>query len=196
MKIALDAGHGCGSGARGNGLIEDDMAYDFAERIGHILRKDGFETLMTRPSAKFVSLGARGKKAIENGCGFFLSIHLNAAQSSARGFEAFAAEGDARSLKIASKLLGNICNAEKLKNRGAKWDSASHCRKLKVLRDTYKKMPAVLVELGFLTNKADAALTKDKYFRNRVAKIIAETVEEYIQNSLSTCDKCFAGKGI
>ncbi len=57
-----------------------------------------------------------------------------------------------------------------------KWDSQSQYSRLRVLRDTYRHMPAVLLEIGFLTNPHDARLLADKHFREAVAEEIADAL--------------------
>jgi len=176
-KVALDAGHGASrghpfSGAHGNGLIEDDLALDFVARIGHHLREAGYDTVIIRPDAKLVALATRGKRAIDTHCDLFLSIHLNAGPASATGAEAFVAEGDSRSRILAERLVDAV-SKHGMTNRGVKWDSQSQCSRLRVLRDTYRHMPAVLLEIGFLTNAHDAKLLADKHFREAVAEQIA-----------------------
>ncbi len=178
MKIALDAGHGASrghafTGAHGNGLIEDYLALDFVTRIGHHLRAAGQNTVFTRPTKTLTSLSKRGKMAVAADCDLFLSIHLNAGAAQANGVEALVAENDKRSFAIA-KRLAKVISAHGLRNRGAKWDSQSQHSKLRVLRDTYRHMPAVLLEIGFVTNTGDAALLADKHYRETIAYEIAE----------------------
>lgn len=176
-KVALDAGHGASrghafTGASANGLVEDDLAFDFVTRIGHHLRLIGYDTVIIRPDAKLVALATRGKRAIQAHCDLFLSIHCNAGPASANGVEAFVAKGDTCSRAIAQRLVEAI-SKHGMKNRGVKWDSQSQHSSLRVLRDTYKHMPAILLEIGFLTNSHDAQLLKAKHFREAVAVEIA-----------------------
>ena len=176
MKICLDPGHGGNTGAAANGLREDELALDFALRIGHHLRLRGAETVMTRSGPGFVSLSSRGALAVKNNCDLFLSVHLNAAGSkSARGCEVFAASGDRRSFALAAKLAAAVSSCG-IPSRGAKYDTQTAVKSLRVLRDTHGKMPAMLLEAGFLTSKEDAALLGDKFFRERVSVKIAETI--------------------
>jgi N-acetylmuramoyl-L-alanine amidase len=178
--VALDAGHGASrgrasSGAHGNGLIEDDLSLDFVTRIGHHLRLIGYDTVITRPDAALVALATRGKRAIDAHCDLFVSIHVNAGPASATGVEAYVSEGDTRSRELANRLLAAIAK-HGLRNRGAKWDSQSQYSSLEVLRDTHKHMPAVLLEIGFLTNANDAKLLADKQWREAVAIEIAQSI--------------------
>lgn len=177
MKVALDAGHGSRgkskyTGASANGLIEDEIALDFVKRIGHHLRLAGHQTVITRPDEKMTSLASRGKKAIAEDCDLFLSIHCNAGSESAKGVEAFIAAGDSRSNEIAKALVASV-TAKGMTCRGVKPDSQSQHSSLRVLRDTYRHMPAVLLEIGFLTNPKDALFLKDRFFREAVSIGIA-----------------------
>lgn len=180
MKIALDAGHGFlpgrrPTGAQANGLVEDELTLDFVRRIGHHLRAAGHETVYTRPDESLVSLASRGRTAWSGGCDLFLSIHCNAGPVRARGAEAYVAEGDQRSRELARKSL-HVIGGCGMPLRGAKWDSQSAYSRLCVLRDTYKYMPAVLLEIGFLTNDKDARMLSNKYWRERLAELLPKAL--------------------
>ena len=173
MKAALDAGHGSNTGAQANGLIEDEVALDMVARIGHHLRAAGHKTVITRPGAELVGISTRTIAAKLAAADVFLSIHCNAGPPSAEGCEAFVAAPDKRSVGLAMRLLGAAVHGSGMHSRGVKPDNQSQHSSLGVLRGTYKQMPAVLLELGFLTNKADAKLLKDPFVREAVAKEIA-----------------------
>lgn len=180
MKAALDAGHGARpgrphTGAAANGLAEDDVALDLVKRIGHHLRAAGHETFYTRSDERLVPLAGRAKIARDAHCDVFLSIHCNSGPPSASGVEAFAAESDNRSLALAQRLVEAVADCG-MRNRGAKWDSQSAHSRLAVLRGTYKKMPAVLLEVGFLTSPHDSKLLRDRWFLDAAAKAIARTL--------------------
>ncbi len=165
MRICLDAGHGTKqgihTGARGNGIVEDQWCQSFCGRLGHYLRANGAEVVFTRLNSNIVNLKDRPKIAKRNKCDVFLSIHLNAAGSSqAHGCEAFVVPGDGRSQRLAAKLCTVMFSAG-MHFRGVKPDNASQYKSLAVLRDTYSVMPAVLLEVGFVSNAADAARLKD-----------------------------------
>ncbi len=168
MRIALDAGHGykanSPTGARGNSLIEDDLALKIVHKLRWYLLQAGIEVTLTRPDQAFVALGIRGTLAKRTQCDVFISIHINAsADSDASGAEVLVAENDRRSAAFAKRLLDVIVK-HGLKKRGVKWDSQSQHSKLRVLRDTYKAMPAALLEIGFITNTGDAIkLRNDKW---------------------------------
>ena len=179
-KAALDAGHGSSrglahTGCAANGLVEDDLALDFITRIGHHVRLERHKPTIKRTDSKLVSLVERGRIAIASGCDLFVSIHINAGPATANGVEAFVAQGDKRSQAIAQRLVGRVIR-HGLRDRGVKWDSLSQYSRLKVLRDTCRYMPALILEIGFLTSLHDAALLKDKYWREAVSMDIAEGI--------------------
>jgi N-acetylmuramoyl-L-alanine amidase len=182
VKVSLDAGHGTTlghthTGAAGNGLVEDDVNRDMSIRVGHHLLKLGAQTVFTRPGAGIVAIPVRAKIARVAKCDLLLSLHCNAGPASAHGAEAFVVENDSRSLRVAERILHKLTTCG-ISNRGVRWDSQSAHRRLGILRGTYHNMPAVLVELGFLTNKSDSELLKDRYFLDRAARAIAEAVAE------------------
>ena len=180
MKICLDAGHGGGTGARGNGLVEDDLALDFVTRVGHHLRAKGVQTVLTRSDDRFVNLKARPPKAA--GCDLFVSFHCNAATNpGAQGCEILVAKGDTRSKVKAVKVLLRICAGGAFQSRGVKYDDAGQHKSLYVLQHTYKKMPAMLIEMGFVTNAADASWLRSKEWREAISVKIAAALMEVMR---------------
>ncbi|MCE5322154.1 N-acetylmuramoyl-L-alanine amidase [bacterium] len=179
MRVCLDPGHGHkptgATGAHGNGITEDNWALNFALRLGHYLRAMGARTVFTREGDSFVSLQSRAAIACKNGCDLFLSIHLNAGPSSARGAEAFIAAPDKQSGAAAKKIL-HVIGGQGMKLRGVKLDNQSQHSSLYVLRNTYRHMRAVLVEVGFLTNSADVRMLTDKYWIEQAAQAIAAAI--------------------
>jgi N-acetylmuramoyl-L-alanine amidase len=181
MRICIDPGHGRGNGsptgARGNGLIEDDIALTLAHKLRWYLLQAGHEVVLTRPGPAFVPLGSRGTIAKNERCNAFVSIHCNAsADPKAHGAESFAAQGDYRGFCFAERLL-DVPTAHGLRRRGVKWDSRSQHKSLRVLRDTYRLMPAALIEVGFLTNCGDAALLRNTAWQDRVAAALAKKID-------------------
>lgn len=180
LKIALDAGHGSltdkpHTGASANGLVEDEITLDFVRRIGHHLRAAGHKTVITRTDNKLISLTKRAQIARLARCDAFVSIHCNAGPPAANGAEAFIAADDRRSQALAIRLVEVLAN-QGLRDRGVKADSESQHSRLAVLRGTYRYMPAVLLEVGFLTNTHDADLLKNPEWREETAIALADAV--------------------
>jgi len=168
MKLYLDPGHGGSDpGALGNGLKEKDITLDIAKRIHSILVSNykQVDVRMSRTKDITKSLWQRTNEANNWGADYFVSIHCNAFNGNANGYEDFVYS----SLSAASRTSGlqailhqGITKLNGLKNRGKKKAN------FHVLRET--KMPAFLSENGFIDNKKDAALMKQTRWREKVAQ--------------------------
>ena len=166
IKIYIDQGHNPvnpNAGAEGNGLREQDLVYTIGQRLADLLRANGnFEVRLSRPTRETqlgtstgTSLSARVNDANRWGADYFISLHTNAASSpSASGAEAYAYARNTRAFNLGEDILSNLTAVTGLRNRGMQARPG-----LYVLRKT--QMPAVLVELGFITNPGDAALMRD-----------------------------------
>ncbi len=165
-KIYIDQGHNPvnpNAGAEGNGLREQDLVYAIGQALARRLRANGeFEVRLSRPTPDVVlgtsnatSLAARVRDANEWGADYFISLHTNASSSpSASGVEAYAYSRGTQAFRLGEDVLDELSDITGLRNRGMKERPG-----LYVLRRT--AMPAILVELGFITNPGDAALMRD-----------------------------------
>jgi N-acetylmuramoyl-L-alanine amidase len=79
------------------------------------------------------------------------------------------------SARLAKTILHAI-GGQGMKLRGVKADSDSQHSSLYVLRNTYKHMRSVLVEVGFMTNTTDAKMLLDKRWCESAAAVIAKTI--------------------
>lgn len=167
--VCLDPGHGgADPGAAGNSLVEKDLALDLALRIREeLLSAYHVDLLMTRETDAFVPLADRARMANDAGADYFHSVHLNAFEPSARGYEDFIFTGvqdDGRAARIRSSVHEAIM--ELLAPHGVP-DRGHKRADLFVLRETV--MPAVLTENLFVTNEADAGLLRQDLFRQALA---------------------------
>ncbi len=164
IKIYIDQGHnpeGFNTGAEGNGLFEQDITYRVGVLLYERLSLDPeFTVRLSRPSEDTVlgtsnssSLTSRVREANSWGADIFLSIHTNAsANERATGSEALIYSRSSRiALGLAEDILEELNLVTGLRNRGVIERPG-----LYVLRRT--AMPAVLVELGFISNAGDAEL--------------------------------------
>ena len=182
-KIYIDQGHNPvnpNAGAEGNGLREQDLVYTIGQELASLLRANGnFEVRLSRPDESTIlgtsnatSLAARVRDANAWGADYFISLHTNAAASpSASGIEAYAYSRNTRAFRLGEDILANLSATTGLRNRGMQARPG-----LYVLRKT--EMPAVLVELGFITNPRDAALMRDD--PERFAEGIYRGILEYV----------------
>ena len=164
IKIYIDQGHnpsGFNTGAEGNGLYEQDITYDIGVRLYNLLSSNSeFEPRLSRPTPDTVlgtsnasSLRVRVEEANEWDADIFLSLHVNsAANSNASGNEALVyGPGATVAVNLGTEILEQLTLTTGLRNRGIVYRPG-----LYVLKET--EMPAVLVEMGFISNPYDAEL--------------------------------------
>ena len=163
IKIYIDQGHNPSApntGAEGNGLREQDITYEVGILLADLLRQNGnFEVRLSRPTpqtqlgnSNASSLRVRVNDANSWGADYFVSIHTNAStQPSANGTEVLVYSQPSTSSNLAEDILREVTEITGLNSRGVKSRPG-----LYVLRKT--RMPAVLVELGFISNPQEAAL--------------------------------------
>lgn len=163
IKIYIDQGHNPqnpNAGAEGNGLREQDIVYRVGTLLADLLRRSGnYDVRLSRNTPTEVlgtsntsSLRARTDEANAWGADYFISIHTNASDNpSASGVEAYAYSASGKGYGLGEDIVNNLARSTGLQNRGVKLRPS-----LYVLRKT--NMPAVLAEIGFITNPRDAAL--------------------------------------
>lgn len=166
IKIYIDQGHNPknpNAGAEGNGLREQDLVYPIGIELAERLNANPeFEARLSRPTpttqigtSNTTSLRLRVADANAWGANYFISLHTNAAESSAAtGSEGFAFYRPSPAFSLGEDILRELTQITGLRNRGMQVRT-----NLYVLRKT--AMPAVLIELGFITNPNDAFLMRD-----------------------------------
>lgn len=155
--IVIDAGHGgTDPGASGNGIVEKHLALDISKRVEAKLKRAGANVLMTRTGDTFPTLKDRTDFAKRHYAETFVSIHGNAFTPAANGTEVFydtsTNPNGNESRQLAQYIQNNIVRMANMTDRGAK-DTGFY-----VIRNN--NVAAVLVELGFMTNKSDAEKLK------------------------------------
>jgi len=171
VKLYFDPGHGGSDpGASGNGFREKDLALQIALEIRSMLKKyKGAQVRLSRTTDKYLSLSARTNDANKWGADYFLSIHLNAFNGSANGYEDFIYNGLSNSSGTAKKrdiihdeVYKAITSMGSTPNRGRKKANFA------VLRQT--DMPAMLSENLFIDGSADGKIIKQKDYVENVAQ--------------------------
>lgn len=163
IKIFIDQGHNPqnpNAGAEANGVREQDITYDIGVRLAALLNANpNFEARLSRTSptqqlgtTTATSLQARVNGANSWGADYFISLHANSSQIlSASGSEAYVYSSESPAYDMGLRILEGLNYTTGLPNRGVFVRPT-----LYVLRAT--AMPAVLVEMGYLTNANDAYL--------------------------------------
>ncbi|MFD2043698.1 N-acetylmuramoyl-L-alanine amidase [Ornithinibacillus salinisoli] len=174
--IVLDPGHGGKDpGAIGhNGVLEKDIILSTTRKIAEHLRSTGANVILTRTDDYFVSLDERIEVSNINEADAFLSIHYNSfSMQSVGGFNTYYYSNET-DLGLAQAIHTSLAGEIKLRNRG-------------IIRDDYRVLrknnsPAVLIELGFITNSNDLVVIQTEDYQNRVAKAITTGIKEYLSD--------------
>ena len=168
--IVIDAGHGGHDrgGMPGQRVPEKDYALDVARRLDGALRRSGFRTVMTRKGDYFVTLPDRCNISNRQSKAVFVSIHFNGAPNyNASGIETYYYRGRDSAL-LAERILRKVVSSTGSLARRVR------PRPLYVLR--HSRFPAVLCELGFLTNRDEARRIGTSAYRQRLAEAVASAI--------------------
>ena len=195
--VVLDAGHGgFDKGATSPYGNEKTYALDVARRLRPLLQARGFKVIMTRENDVFLPLELRARIANATHDSIFVSIHFNATSNpEASGFEVFSltprgapsTADDALALSFVNMQAGSPVDAESFELSTAvyhsmighfpEFDRGIKRARFAVLRQT--RIPAILVEGGFLSQTADSKLIANPTWRGKLAESIAAGVDNY-----------------
>lgn len=171
--VVIDAGHGGHDrgGGPGQRIPEKPYTLDVAQRLRRILSSAGYKTVMTRDGDYFVSLGGRCSIGNAQRDSIFVSIHFNSApRLGADGIETY--YYSSRAGKLASAVHREVVRVAKTEDRRVRR------RGFYVIRRT--RAPSILCELGFLTNRAEAArITSSAGYRQQLAEAIARGIRSW-----------------
>jgi N-acetylmuramoyl-L-alanine amidase len=195
--VCLDPGHGGVDTGKAQGRnYEKKYTLLLARETAVLLVEHGFQVVMTRTNDRAVELSDRPQLAARRGADVFVSLHYNAAEPSVHGVEVFclappgmnssdagggksihpAETGNAqddRNVLLAYHVQKSIAHSLPMEDLGLK---RSHFEVLRLAR-----MPAILIEGGFLSNPAEAKNIYDPAFRKRMAHAIVDGILAYKQ---------------
>ncbi len=194
--IVLDPGHGGKDrGAERYGVVEKKITQLLAAKTAAILRKKGYQVLITRRGDYQLPLPQRPAAANAARGTLFISFHINAAANrTITGAETFCLtqQGEASSNAAGSKgsekrhtgnrfdssniLLAGAIHRQILKNTGMT-DRGIKRARFAVLRDL--NCPGVLLECGFVSNPAEARNINSAAFQNKIAEAVAAGIDSY-----------------
>ena len=172
-RIALDAGHGGSDpGAVYKGRQEKDDTLDLTLAVGDILKKNGIDVYYTRTTDEYETPFKKATDANNSGADLFVSIHRNSSENPNQysGVETLVYSDTGLKAEVAR----NINN--QLEDAGFKNLGVDERKNLVVLKRT--KMPAVLVEAGFINNDKDNYLFDEEF--DSIAQAIADGILESI----------------
>lgn len=179
VVVVIDPGHGGQDpGAIGiGGLQEKQVILSIGLQVASLLEKRGIKVVLTRSDDRFVDLAPRVTLAERVNAKAFVSIHANSislGRPDVSGLETYRARnGSASGQRLAQLIHNSILKSVNVRDRGVR--SAGFY----VLRNT--SMPAVLVEVGFVTGREDAARLASSTGRRLLAQAIAQGILQYFQ---------------
>lgn len=189
-KVIIDAGHGGfdGGAVSLDGTKEKDINLKIAKKLKSFLVFNGYKVIMTREDDKAINDSGqkiRSKKVSdmqnrlllmkENPDAIFVSIHLNKYTTSAAfGAQVFYSDNFSASKDLAQKIKESIKTLlEPYNNREIKKGNSSSY----LLYNA--RIPCVLVECGFLSNKQDLSQLKNDEFQNKMAFAISKGILDF-----------------
>jgi len=181
-KIFIDPGHGGPDpGAVGNGVTEEFVNLNVSLELARLLRDAGYDVMIYRTTSddnvlanKNADLRNRAAMANNWGADYFISIHTNSSQNpQASGVEAYVYRLGGTSERLAESIVDSVSEELGSRNRGVMQANFA------VLRRT--NMPAVLVELGYLTNYTEALNLNSPAWQRAVARAIFNGINNYLR---------------
>jgi len=173
-RIVLDPGHGGkDSGAVAvDGHFEKDYNLAVANFLFQKLNQAGANVMMTRQDDKYLTLAERVTYANSTGADIFVSIHFNSATNrDASGTETYYYSNAPQAQRLAAAIQRHAVAATGLPNRGVKTNM------FYVINHT--TMPGALIEVAFVSNSRDNALSQQPQFQNKVAQAMFQGIVDY-----------------
>lgn len=194
QTVIIDAGHGGDDGgAIGiDGTVEKDINLDIALKLEKLLKFYGFDVIMTRTEdimtcddgldslrkRKVSDIHNRFDVLEKNPDAVFISIHQNKFEdNSQHGTQVFYSGNNDESKLLAESIQNSIVSVLQPDNSRVVKKSGSGIYLL-----YHAKLPAVLVECGFISNHAEVKRLNDENYRMKIAILIADGLIKYLMN--------------
>jgi N-acetylmuramoyl-L-alanine amidase len=156
------------------GMTEKVVNLAIANEAAEILTRRSVAVQMTRKADVYLDLDERCEIANRWDADLFVSIHADSCHApSARGFTVYNCRGASAASRNVANLVEQALSGPDAVSRGVR--QADY----RVLVAT--RCPAILVEVGYLSNPQEAALLADGQYRSRLAKSIAEGIMTFIE---------------
>ncbi|UBF25922.1 N-acetylmuramoyl-L-alanine amidase [Kovacikia minuta CCNUW1] len=177
VVVVVDPGHGGPDpGAVGiGGLQEKGIVLDISTQVANLLEKQGVQAVLTRRDDSDVDLEPRVRLAEQINATVFVSIHANSIDMSRPDISGLETYYYQNGEQLARTIHSSILEATGIPDRRVR------TARFYVLRKT--SMPSVLVEVGFVTGRDDAARLSNPSYRTQMAAAIARGILQYIQRA-------------
>ncbi len=181
--VVVDAGHGghdSGATSPGKDAYEKNLTLRIAKLLSEKLAKEGATVIMTRKTDVFIDLKERAEIANRNGAHFFISCHINSnrlANSTTGGMTFYHKQNPIGQL-LADCIQTEIAKVSKIRSMGTWSDQRIYESGFAVLR--HSKMPAVLIEFGFINHSGDRKRMITADFQDSVANAVVKGLKVYL----------------
>ena len=177
VDIVIDAGHGGKDpGANRDDAIEKEITLEVAKITKTLLEESDYKVGMTRESDDYIELGNRSKIANERNAKVFVSIHCNSSEDAeGKGIETYYTEQKG----LEDEVLAEMIQESLIKQTDANDRGIKGANYTVIVRSS---MPAVLVEVGFLTDTEENELLQNEEYQRKLAKGISEGIKKYLQS--------------
>ena len=174
--VVIDAGHGAhDSGTTYQGIKEKDLNLSISQAVVRELGRDSsIKVYATREDDTFLQLMERSNFSNQIEPDLFISIHINSVDgnTAASGTEIYYTEkSDTKNKTFATIVQNALVNEFGTRNRGVKANT--------FVVTKYTQAPAILIEIGFLTNEEDRNMMTASDFTKRYAQTLYECIQEY-----------------
>jgi N-acetylmuramoyl-L-alanine amidase len=206
FRIMIDPGHGGSDlGATRDSFIESKIVLSIADKLKAELENENVEVVLTRENDSHLSLQQRVQMANENNADLFLSLHANWSRSTqVSGFEFYFASQQNQSrganeshlskpdeiiekIKADLTLLGrqklSLEFSQQAQQQVADQKSVIRRAPFYVIENT--TMPAVLIEVGFISNRREAKKLASPEYQSEIAALLTKSVLSYKQTTAS-----------
>jgi N-acetylmuramoyl-L-alanine amidase CwlD len=173
LTIVLDAGHGgTDPGAQRGEIQEKEITLAITQKLRTLLEKQGVEIIMTRSDDTFVSLEDRVKVTNQNIPDLFLSVHINALESTSdiHGIETYYQTDQSKPL--ADMIHQTLVTDLAAPDRGV--------RKARFYVINHTTVPAILAEVGFISNKDERQKLATSEYQQQIADALARGVGVFV----------------
>ena len=173
IKILIDPGHGgYDTGASYGGYEEKDITLLISEKLKKLLEEHGITAYLTRDDDSFLSLAERVEITNSVKPNVFISIHANAIETSRgiRGLETY--HWTPQSQKLAYYVHKSILTNVQIPDH--------YIRKARFYVIKHTQSPAVLAELGFLSNREDRKMLTDPATQDRYTKALSQAILKFL----------------
>ena len=171
IYIVLDAGHGgVDGGTQAGEILEKDVNLTITKKVQTLLEEAGATVTMTRETDDYVDLADRTRIGNQASANLFLSLHCNSYEddSSITGLEVYYHKNSDISKQYAEAVTQALKDTQTIRIREASKQN------MQVLRNSSN--PAIMIEMGFLSNPEECANLTDPLYQEFISRMIVEKV--------------------